>query len=129
MVSRSSLCLPTSVASARAANVRPSVRFTPCARCTSRSMTGSCRASAAGLTAIDTASESLAYCPVQVEKFLLRYETLVAERGKPAVHALWNPEESRIAEEFLAHARAIRSEREAARAEGRDARIVELLQS
>jgi NADPH-dependent glutamate synthase beta subunit-like oxidoreductase/NAD(P)H-flavin reductase len=82
-----------------------------------------------GLTAIDTATESLAYYPVQVEKFLLRYETLVAERGKPAVHALWNPEESRIAEEFLAHARAIRSEREAARAEGRDARIVEMLQS
>ena len=32
-----------------------------------------------GLTAIDTATESLAYYPVQVEKFLERYETLVAE--------------------------------------------------
>jgi NADPH-dependent glutamate synthase beta subunit-like oxidoreductase/NAD(P)H-flavin reductase len=82
-----------------------------------------------GLTAIDTATESLAYYPVQVEKFALRYEILVAERGKVAVHALWSPEESRIAEEFLAHARAIRAEREAARAEGREARIVELLQS
>jgi NADPH-dependent glutamate synthase beta subunit-like oxidoreductase/NAD(P)H-flavin reductase len=82
-----------------------------------------------GLTAIDTATESLAYYPVQVEKFLHRYEILVAERGKAAVHALWSEEENRIADEFLVHARAIRSEREAARAEGREARIVELLQS
>src|SRR6202008_2809918 len=34
-----------------------------------------------GLTAIDTATESLAYYPLQVEKFLSRYEALVAERG------------------------------------------------
>ena len=34
-----------------------------------------------GLTAIDTATESLAYYPVQVEKFLARYEALVAESG------------------------------------------------
>ena len=40
-----------------------------------------------GLTAIDTATESLAYYPVQVEKFLSRYETLVAERGEEAVRA------------------------------------------
>ena len=38
-----------------------------------------------GLTAIDTATEALAYYPVQVEKFLSRYETLVAERGVEAV--------------------------------------------
>ena len=35
-----------------------------------------------GLTAIDTATESLAYYPIQVEKFLARHETLVAERGR-----------------------------------------------
>ena len=34
-----------------------------------------------GLTAIDTATESLAYYPLQVEKFLARHEMLVAERG------------------------------------------------
>src|SRR5262245_52979264 len=55
-----------------------------------------------GLTAIDTATESLAYYAVQVEKFLSRYEQL--ER-KPA----WNGEEARIAEEFLSHARALRN--------------------
>ena len=35
-----------------------------------------------GLTAIDTATESLAYYPLQVEKFLARHETLIAERGE-----------------------------------------------
>jgi NADPH-dependent glutamate synthase beta subunit-like oxidoreductase/NAD(P)H-flavin reductase len=55
-----------------------------------------------GLTAIDTATESLAYYAVQVEKFLSRCEQL--ER-KPA----WNAEEREIAEEFIAHARALRS--------------------
>jgi NAD(P)H-flavin reductase len=54
-----------------------------------------------GLTAIDTATESLAYYAVQVEKFLARWEALEA---KPA----WSPEERAIAEEFLAHARALR---------------------
>jgi NADPH-dependent glutamate synthase beta subunit-like oxidoreductase/NAD(P)H-flavin reductase len=54
-----------------------------------------------GLTAIDTATESLAYYAVQVEKFLERYEAL---EEKPA----WNAEERDIAEEFLRHARALR---------------------
>ncbi len=82
-----------------------------------------------GLTAIDTATESLAYYPVQVEKFLLRYNILVAEKGEAAVHRPWMPEERHIAEEFLNHARAIEAERNAAAAEGREPRIVELLQS
>jgi NAD(P)H-flavin reductase len=55
-----------------------------------------------GLTAIDTATESLAYYAVQVDKFLARYEALGAE---PA----WNAEERAIAGEFLAHARALRN--------------------
>jgi len=75
-----------------------------------------------GLTAIDTATESLAYYPVQVEKFLSRYEVLVAERGESAVKARWTPEEAEIAAEFIAHARAIREERAAAKREGREAR-------
>ena len=54
-----------------------------------------------GLTAIDTATESLAYYAVQVEKFLTRYETL---EETPS----WNAEERAIAEEFIAHARALR---------------------
>jgi NADPH-dependent glutamate synthase beta subunit-like oxidoreductase/NAD(P)H-flavin reductase len=54
-----------------------------------------------GLTAIDTATESLAYYAVQVEKFLSRCEALA---DKPE----WNGEEKEIAEEFIAHAKALR---------------------
>ena len=82
-----------------------------------------------GLTAIDTATESLAYYVVQVEKFLKRYETLAAERGEAAVRARWSPEETEIGEEFLAHGRAIRSEREAAARENRDPNLIALLNS
>ncbi|MCC6531504.1 MAG: FAD-dependent oxidoreductase [Burkholderiales bacterium] len=80
-----------------------------------------------GLTAIDTATEALAYYPVQVEKFLARYEALAEERGEAAVRAPWNDEEQAIADEFIAHARAIRAERALARKEYRPARIIELL--
>jgi NADPH-dependent glutamate synthase beta subunit-like oxidoreductase/NAD(P)H-flavin reductase len=80
-----------------------------------------------GLTAIDTATESLAYYPVQVEKFLRRHETLVAEQGAPALEAGWSEEERGVAAEFLAHARALRAEREAAAREGRTPRVAELL--
>ncbi len=80
-----------------------------------------------GLTAIDTATESLAYYPLQVEKFLARHETLVAERGEAAVSAAWNDEEREIAQEFLGHARAIRAERAAAAQEGRSPDIAGLV--
>src|SRR5712692_1756038 len=80
-----------------------------------------------GLTAIDTATEALAYYPVQVEKFLFRYETLVAERGAEAVRAEWNGAEREGAEEFIAHAKALRAEREAAEREGRAPRLAQLI--
>ncbi len=80
-----------------------------------------------GLTAIDTATESLAYYAVQVEKFLARYETLVAERGEAAVRARWTEEEAEIAAEFLTHAAALRAERQAAAAQGRTPRVQELM--
>ena len=82
-----------------------------------------------GLTAIDTATEALAYYPVQVEKFLARYEALVDEAGRTAVEASWTDHEFLIAEEFLSHARAIRAERLRAAAEGRPPAIVELLRA
>src|SRR5947208_7829699 len=82
-----------------------------------------------GLTAIDTATESLAYYPLQVEKFLARYEALVAERGEQAVRATWSEEDAEVAEEFLLHARAIRAERAAAAAEKRPPKLIDLLRS
>ena len=82
-----------------------------------------------GLTAIDTATESLAYYPLQVEKFLQRYEQLAREHGEMAARLAWNEEEREIADEWLVHARAIRSERMRAVAEDRAPRTLELLQS
>jgi len=80
-----------------------------------------------GLTAIDAATEALAYYPVQVEKFLKRYEALVAERGKDTIQ--WRDDEAAIVQEYLGHARALREERATAAKEGRPPRISALLQS
>ncbi|WP_374379886.1 FAD-dependent oxidoreductase [Dongia sp.] len=82
-----------------------------------------------GLTAIDTATEAMAYYPLQVEKFLSRYEILAAEKGEAALRAVWTPAELVVVDEFIAHARAIRAERARAVAEGTSPRISELLQA
>jgi NADPH-dependent glutamate synthase beta subunit-like oxidoreductase/NAD(P)H-flavin reductase len=82
-----------------------------------------------GLTAIDTATESLAYYPLQIEKLLTRYEALAREHGEAAARIAWNDEERAIADEFLAHARAIRAERTRAADEGRAPRVLELLRA
>jgi len=71
-----------------------------------------------GLTAIDTATETLAYYPIQVEKTLHRYETLVANLGEPRVRARFDDEELGVLDEFLAHGRAVRAERDRAQAAG-----------
>lgn len=82
-----------------------------------------------GLTAIDTATESLAYYPVQVEKFLCRYEMLVAEKGEATLRSMWSASEAIIGDEFLNHARAIRAERALASIEGRNPNILQLIKS
>jgi NADPH-dependent glutamate synthase beta subunit-like oxidoreductase/NAD(P)H-flavin reductase len=80
-----------------------------------------------GLTAIDTATEALAYYPLQVEKFLRRYESLVDEIGEDKVHKGWNKEEKEIAEEFLTHAHSLRLEHAQAFKENRTPDILGLL--
>ncbi len=80
-----------------------------------------------GLTAVDTATESLAYYVVQIEKFLRRYEKLAAELSPAEVRASWTPDEALVANEFLDHARAIRAERAAASKEGRAPEFIHLL--
>ncbi len=72
-----------------------------------------------GLTAIDTATEMLAYYPVQVEKTLDQFGKLSAEFGEASVWGMCDPEEKEILETFLEHGHAIRAERESARREGR----------
>ena len=64
-----------------------------------------------GLTAIDACTESLAYYPVQVEKFLSRFEILCEEMGDEAVRRTWSSQEAELADEFIAHAKAIRAEK------------------
>jgi NADPH-dependent glutamate synthase beta subunit-like oxidoreductase/NAD(P)H-flavin reductase len=80
-----------------------------------------------GLTAIDTATELMAYYPVQVEKTLRHYETLAAARGAAAVRAVYDAEELELLDEYLAHGRAVRAERERATAAGEAPDFVPLL--
>ncbi|HXC49432.1 MAG TPA: FAD-dependent oxidoreductase [Candidatus Limnocylindrales bacterium] len=82
-----------------------------------------------GLTAIDTATESLAYYVVQVEKFAQRYEKLVEKSGEASVREWWDASDNAVAEEFLAHAAAIRAERARAKAAGEEPRLSALLKS
>ncbi|MDX5507803.1 MAG: FAD-dependent oxidoreductase [Wolbachia endosymbiont of Hylaeus sinuatus] len=83
----------------------------------------------AGLTAIDTATEASAYYPIQVEKFLLRYEILVDKYGKDCVEKDWTEEEHKIANELISHAKLIQAEQELAKKENREIKILELMQS
>ena len=71
-----------------------------------------------GLTAIDTATELLAYYPLQAEKTLNRYDALTAEKGEASVRATFDPEERDILDRLLAHGLAVRKERERAAAAG-----------
>ncbi|MBS2031895.1 MAG: FAD-dependent oxidoreductase [Deltaproteobacteria bacterium] len=71
-----------------------------------------------GLTAIDTATELFAYYPVQVEKALERYERIAAEAGEAGFWSKLDPEELPAMKTFLDHGRAVRAERERAKAAG-----------
>ena len=81
-----------------------------------------------GLTAVDAATEALAYYPLQVEKFFLRYEVLIKEYGKSHIEKNWTEEEKIIANEFINHAIQIRKEKKSSKSE-KQTKITELLQS
>jgi NADPH-dependent glutamate synthase beta subunit-like oxidoreductase/NAD(P)H-flavin reductase len=82
-----------------------------------------------GLTAIDTATELVAYYPVQVEKTLQRYEKLVAENGERAFWAIFEEEERDILREFIDHGRQVRAERQRAQAADEAPDFVALVRS
>src|SRR5262245_60210875 len=82
-----------------------------------------------GLTAIDTATELLAYYPIQVEKTLEQYEELTRALGEAQVRARYDPEELELLDEFLLHGRAVRAERAAAKAAGRAPDFIALVRS
>src|SRR5947199_3611381 len=71
-----------------------------------------------GLTGIDTTTEAAAYYPVQVEKFLDRWEGLARDGGEEALWRMLDADETEIAREFLAHGQAVRAERARAAAAG-----------
>ena len=82
-----------------------------------------------GLTGVDTATETFAYYPVQVEKMLAKYEEVAAEFGEAAVWKKFDAEETGTMQEFLTHGRAIRAERERAADAGEEPNFVPLVQS
>jgi len=71
-----------------------------------------------GLTAIDTATELMAYYPKQVEKLLDRYERICAETDSATLRREFDAEELGILDELLEHGRAIRAERRRAASSG-----------
>jgi len=80
-----------------------------------------------GLTAIDTATELMAYYPLQVEKTLRRYDTLVSEFGEAHVRRSYDAEELELLDEYLAHGRAVRAERARAEVAGESPNFVPLV--
>ncbi|MDX1609330.1 MAG: pyridine nucleotide-disulfide oxidoreductase [Halofilum sp. (in: g-proteobacteria)] len=80
-----------------------------------------------GLTGIDTATEVQAYYIKQVEKTLTRYEALAEAHGEARLLDTLGAEDREILDEFLAHGRAVRAERERAEAAGEAPDFVPLL--
>src|SRR5262249_41633616 len=72
-----------------------------------------------GLTAIDTATELIAYYIAQVEKTADRIDALSAERGLASVLAMFDEEERAFIAEQRRHAAEVREERRRALGEGR----------
>jgi NADPH-dependent glutamate synthase beta subunit-like oxidoreductase/NAD(P)H-flavin reductase len=81
-----------------------------------------------GLTAIDTATELLAYYVVQIEKTKERFDTFAREMSEADLRAMFDDEEWEMLNIQLAHARELANEREVAMAEKREPRVQALLQ-
>ncbi|MBX9697116.1 MAG: FAD-dependent oxidoreductase, partial [Alphaproteobacteria bacterium] len=81
----------------------------------------------AGLTAIDTATEALAYYPRLVERFQSTYDILVEKLGIEALRACWTEDERFRAERYLSHAGELLQERLCAHKEDRAPNFLPLL--
>jgi NAD(P)H-flavin reductase len=82
-----------------------------------------------GLTAVDTATELMAYYPLQVEKTLLQYEALEAEVGEERLRAIYDQEELELLDEYRAHGQAVKAERARAQHAGEAPNFVPLVRS
>lgn len=83
----------------------------------------------AGLTAVDAATEALAYYPRLIERFERTYHSLVKRVGESQVRACWNAEELERAQRYLLHAEALQRERVLAHAENRAPNFMPLLRA
>lgn len=72
----------------------------------------------AGLTAIDAATEALAYYPVQVMRFYTQYHDVLNQHGKDVAEQIFNIDPG-VAEEFLSHGEQLHAETKAANQQGR----------
>ena len=82
-----------------------------------------------GLTAIDTATELMAYYPVQVTKISHRYERLVCKYGRENIEQSFDREELERLHVFLDHAAKIKEERKRAAAAGEEPDFIPLLRA
>jgi NADPH-dependent glutamate synthase beta subunit-like oxidoreductase/NAD(P)H-flavin reductase len=82
-----------------------------------------------GLTAIDTATELLAYYVVQAEKTVDRHDRLVKSFGADRVRSMFDDEEREALDELLDHGRQLREEREHAAQANREPDFQPLLES
>lgn len=80
-----------------------------------------------GLTAVDTATELMAYYPVMVERVFRRSEILKAEERLDQFLERLQGEEQAIYQEFIAHGKQVVAEKRAAAAEGREPNMIKLV--
>ena len=80
-----------------------------------------------GLTGVDTATELMAYYPIQVEKILERYDALVRDLGEARVRGMMDAEELGILDEFRSHGAAVKAERARAAAAGEKPNFIDMI--
>ncbi|MBS1536739.1 MAG: FAD-dependent oxidoreductase [Bacteroidetes bacterium] len=80
-----------------------------------------------GLTAIDTATEALAYYPVQVEKFVIEADELMQSVGENSFWTLFDREETLLAKKYYEHGKLIITEKKRAEATGETPNFLPML--
>lgn len=80
-----------------------------------------------GLTAVDSATEALAYYPLQVKNFHKQYHNLLKQYSVEEITAEWSEEDKLVAKEFLDHAEILLTEDKNAGSENRKANYLPFL--
>ncbi|MFT5687692.1 MAG: NADPH-dependent glutamate synthase beta subunit-like oxidoreductase/NAD(P)H-flavin reductase [Planctomycetota bacterium] len=81
-----------------------------------------------GLTGVDTTTEAIAYYPVQVEKFVGRYDQLCLDFEEKVIRGFFSDEERGVLDEFVAHGRLVVGERARALQAGEQPDFVTLVE-